>query len=123
MKEIQEKLFPYFAYKKSNEINPEKYGSVTDMNEWVTLIQKSPEDMELITKAAAELTEQDWKSLEEEYNQIVENSQAQKAAKGAKLKKLRSIKKKKCSCGCDLEVKKSAKGGLIEVCSCGCGGK
>jgi hypothetical protein len=49
--------------------------------------------------------------------------------KGAKLKKLQSMKKgkkvgtKKCSCGCDMISGKAKGGKLIYKCSCGCGAK
>ena len=38
-------------------------------------------------------------------------------------KKVGGKMKRKCSCGCDLKISKNAKGGIIEVCSCKCGGK
>lgn len=79
--------------------------------------------MEKITAAAVALSEEEWQSLGQEYAELNKNAEMQMAAKGAKLKKLQSMKKKKCSCGCDMAVKKSAKGGFIEMCSCGCGGK
>ena len=124
MKELkQEELFPYFAYKYSTQLDPEKYGSVSSLEEWKELIQSSPEDMEKITAAAAALSEEEWQSLGQEYAELNKNAEMQMAAKGAKLKKLQSMKKKKCSCGCDMAIKKSAKGGFIEMCSCGCGGK
>ena len=70
----------------------------------------------------------------EYYSEVVNNLQSQKennailAKKGAKLKKLQTLKKspkaKKCACGCDLVTFKEEGGKLSTKCSCNCkGGK
>ena len=45
------------------------------------------------------------------------------SVKKVEQKKIGGKMKRKCSCGCDLKISKNAKGGIIEVCSCKCGGK
>lgn len=148
--EKKQELFPYFAYLYSQQLDPEKYGSIKSMKEWIELIQDNEEDIEAITKAAEKLTPEDWDSLEVQYNQAKEtgaqeiaSQETQYAAKGAKLKKLRALnnieivesykkggkstksaksKKKKCKCGCDLILSKGTGGKIIQKCSCGCKG-
>lgn len=115
MKNSKEILFPFFAYKTSLELDPDKYGSVSTIEEWSELINSSKEDVDTISKMAAALTEQDWETLDKEYEAA---SSVELAKKGTKLKKLRKVSKK-CTCGCDL-VTKMTKGGVVEVCSCGC---
>lgn len=151
-KEQKEVLFPYFAYLYSKKMNPEKYSSATSVQEWVELIQDNKEDIDAITKAATQLTDEDWKELEDQYHQEqqIESEKVQMVAKGAKLKKLKgdSIKnankevtqaiskpvitqgkkgmkaKRKCSCGCNLILSKENGGKVTEKCSCNCkGGK
>lgn len=118
MKNQKEVLFSYFAYKQSMEIDPEKYSQASSVEDWQDLINSSPSDLEAIVKMASTLSDDDWESLDKEYTEL---TSAIKAKKGAKLKKLKKVSKK-CSCGCDL-VTKVSKGGIVEVCSCGCGGK
>lgn len=59
--------------------------------------------------------------------QILENEQTpeqiEMAKKGAKLKKLKSKKMRKCKCGCNLILSKEAGGVIVEKCSCGCKNK
>ena len=136
--EKKKELFPFFAYLYSKELNPEKYGAAKSMEEWTALIQNNKEDIDTITKAASQLTDEDWQTVEQQYMEVQQNSQIQSIAKGARLKRLKegsSIKKvtkvkggmkKKhmCSCGCDLVLSKGNGGKLIESCSCKCkGGK
>lgn len=90
--EQKQELFPYFAYMYSKELNPEKYGNITNMDEWVSTIQESEEDINIIAKAASELTDEDWTVINQQYmesQQEQNKSQAQFAAKGAKLRKLK----------------------------------
>ena len=132
--EKKKQLFPYFAYLYSQELNPEKYGAANSIEEWTDLIQNSPEDINEISAAASELTDEDWDQIEQQYAQAqTEGSETataeeiQSAKKGAKLKKLqefktggKSKKKKKCACGCEMISKKEKGGQLVDVCSC-CG--
>ena len=67
------------------------------------------------------MTDEDWENLDEQYSQQKEANNAILAAKGAKLKKLKS-KAKKCKCGCDMVTVKEKGGKMISKCSCGCGG-
>ena len=118
----KQELFPYFAYVQSQKLNPDKYGKVS-IEEWQSLIQESPEDVEKIIHAAEEMTDDDWNTIDQEYTEQTENA-IQFAAKGAKLKKLKAIKKsKKCKCGCNMVTVKAAGGKMIEKCACGCGVK
>lgn len=55
--EKKKQLFPIFAFLYSKEMNPEKYGNVQSVEEWTALIQESPEDMEVISQAATNLTD------------------------------------------------------------------
>jgi len=142
----KKKLLPFFAYLYSKQLNPEKYGEAKSMEEWTSLIQESEEDINAITKAATELTDEDWTSLAQHYETFQTENQAQYAAKGAKLQKLKNgttkpeevkattkpivqakagtkAKKRKCSCGCDLVLSKGDGGKLTETCACKCGGK
>lgn len=57
--EKKQELFPYFAYMYSQQLNPEKYGSTSSIEEWSNLIQQNPEDIDAITKAASEMSEED----------------------------------------------------------------
>lgn len=124
----KKQLFPYFAYLYSQELNPEKYGEAESIEEWTELIQDSPEDVERISEAAAELSDEEWAQLEEQYASAEESPEdVETAKKGAKLKKLQEFKKgakmgkkKKCACGCDLITKKEKGGTLVDECTC-CG--
>ena len=73
----KEKLFPYFAYIYSKQLDPEKYGAATTQEEWSSLINESPEDVEKITAAATELSEEDWGVIEEEYNKLQQDQEVQ----------------------------------------------
>ena len=120
--ERKKELFPYFAYKESQKLDPDKYGNAS-IEEWQSLIQESPEDIEKIVQAAEQMSEEGWDDIEEEYKEQTESA-VQFAAKGAKLKKLKSMKKsKKCKCGCDMVSVKAAGGKMIDRCACGCGVK
>ena len=117
----KKELFPYFAYLYSQQMNPEKYGQIESMEEWIKTIQESEDDTQQIIQAAEQLTDEDWENLDEQYSQQKEANNAILAAKGAKLKKLKS-KAKKCKCGCDMVTVKEKGGKMISKCSCGCGG-
>lgn len=117
----KKELFPYFAYLYSQQMNPEKYGQIESMEEWIRTIQESEDDTQQIIQAAEQLTDEDWENLYEQYSQQKESNEAILAAKGAKLKKLKS-KAKKCKCGCDMVTVKEKGGKMISKCSCGCGG-
>lgn len=116
----KEELFPYFAYLYSQQLDPEKYGQAASIEEWTNLIQSNEEDINAIAAAAEEMTDEEWAQLEEQYIAETQSASAQFAAKGAKLKKLKSGgKKKKCSCGCDI-ISRKVGGKIVERCSCGC---
>lgn len=143
----KKELFPYFAYVYSQQMNPEKYGSVQSIEEWTALIQENEKDIKTITKAAAKLSNDDWDKLNQQYAEAQSTSGKQDivtAAKGTKLQKLSDNKNKKpiqlpvlatakggkvkpkktkCSCGCDLILSKAEGGKVISTCSCKCGGK
>lgn len=127
--ERKQELFPYFAFTYSQQLNSEKYGNTSSIEEWANLIQESPEDIQTITEAASQLSDEDWDNLDKEYVQN-QNTQAEQqvtyAKKGAKLKKLMELKKggkaKKCSCGCDMITVKENGGKLTSKCSCNCNG-
>ena len=57
--EKKKELFPYFAYLYSQQIDPDKYGSVSSPEEWTNLIQENEEDLNTITEAATKLTDED----------------------------------------------------------------
>lgn len=144
--EKKQELFPYFAFLYSQKLNPEKYGQVKSMEEWSKLIQENEEDLNTILKVASELTDEEWETIGNQYAETqatAEEQNIQMAAKGAKLKRLKTqqtkqkqtkapiniktksskMKKRKCTCGCDLVLTKGKGGKLTEVCACGCGGK
>ena len=114
----KQELFPYFAYLYSQQMNPEKYGSVNSIDEWIGLIQDSEDDAKAIAQAAEQLSDEDWISLEEKYKSAQDKG-IEFAAKGTKLKKLKSSTKK-CKCGCDLVTVKEKGGKVVSKCSCGC---
>ena len=125
--EKKKQLFPYFAYLYSQQLNPEKYGNAASIEEWTSLIQESPEDIEEITNAASGLSDDDWAEIEAQYNEEQSSDEVEMAKKGAKLKKLKEFKKgakmgkkKKCACGCDLISKKEFGGTIVDTCTC-CG--
>jgi len=125
----KKELFPYFAYLYSQKLNPERYGKAKTIEEWSDILQENTDDVEQITAAAGELSDEDWDSLAKQYEQVQSNSDIELAKKGTKLKMLKSgsnmkpKKKRKCSCGCDLILSKTSGGKLTETCSCKCGGK
>lgn len=137
----KKEIFPYFAFIYSKQLNNAKYGNVESLEDWTKLIQSSPKDMDEIIKVASSLTDEDWVQIENEYTQATsgENTEEMKTynededidymKKGAKLKKLQTMKKgkkvgaKKCSCGCDMITTKEKGGKLIYKCACGCGAK
>ena len=125
--EKKKQLFPYSAYLYSQQLNPEKYGNAESIEEWTSLIQESPEDIEEITSAASGLSDDDWAEIEAQYNEEQSSDEVEMAKKGAKLKKLQEFKKgakmgkkKKCACGCDLITKKEKGGTIVDTCTC-CG--
>lgn len=138
--ERKQQLFPYFAYMYSQQLDPDKYGSINSIDEWSDMIQDNQDDMTQITSAASQLSDDEWDQLEKQYtdeagsdeNQNV-NQDAAYAKKGMKLKKLQDMKKsskpelmkkggmkKKCECGCAVVSKKEKGGQIVEACSC-CG--
>lgn len=141
----KKELFPFFAYMYSKQLNPERYGQAKDFQEWSNILKENPNDVEEITKAAAQLTDEDWAAVEKQYQTELggmeeDNStpagadddtlydNVEMAKKGAKLKQLQAYKKgksmaKKCACGCDLITTKEAGGKITTKCACGCGGK
>ena len=96
--EKKKELFPYFAYIYSQKLNPEKYGTATSLEEWTALIQDNPEDVDIITEAAGQLSNDDWESISQQYAEAQQGEQVdltkkpQSAAKGANLKMLKSQK-------------------------------
>lgn len=140
--EEKQELFPYFAYIYSQQLDPEKYGSVSSMEEWTKLIQSNEDDINKIAAAAEELTDDDWTALKAQYAeaQTQNETQTQYAKKGTVLKKAnqevtkaisnpvitkgkKGGKARKCKCGCAMVLSKSKGGKLIESCACKCGGK
>lgn len=124
-KEQVEKLLPYFAYKYSKQLNPNKYGKAS-MEEWANLIEQSPEDEKAIIEAAKSLTDEDWTKLDQEYTSET-NTNITSAKRGAKIEYLKKLKTKeskskakKCACGCDMIDKKEKGGKIVSTCSCGC---
>lgn len=111
----KKELFPYFAYIYSKEMNPEKYGQIESIEDWIKTIQESDEDAQQIITAAEQLTDEDWQNLDQQYSQEKASNETVLAAKGAKLKKL-----KKCKCGCDMITVKEKGGKMISKCACGC---
>lgn len=138
----KKELFPFFAYLYSQKLNPEKYGQLQPDEEWSSLISEDEEIINKIVEAYSELGEEDLAALEQQQKEFSSDAEdMQFAAKGAKLKKLNTVKginkkvlpakskggtskkKRKCSCGCDMILTKAAGGKVIETCACKCGGK
>lgn len=117
----KKELFPFFAYLYSQQLDPDKYGQVSSMDEWIKTIQSSEEDIAKITQAAEELSDEDWDSIDQQYAEQVQDQSTQFAAKGAKLKKLKTTPKK-CKCGCDMVTVKEKGGKISSKCSCNCKG-
>ena len=57
--EKKQELFPYFAYLYSQEMDPDKYGQATTMQDWISLIQQNEDDINKITQAAGQLSDED----------------------------------------------------------------
>ena len=115
-------LFPYFAYIYSQQLNPEKYGQVESIEDWTNLIQSNQDDIEKITQAAEQLSDEEWDALDQQYTEqskASEDQQVISAKKGAKLMKLKKGAKK-CKCGCDMITAKADGGKLVSKCACGC---
>ena len=122
--EEKKALFPFFAYQFSQKMNPEKYGATSSIEEWSQLLQENEADANTIIAEAEKLTDEDWNELNKQYSEQQANEkleEVQYAAKGAKLKKLSSMKSKKCKCGCSMITTKEEGGKLSMKCSCGCG--
>lgn len=119
--EKKRELFPYFAYLYSQEINPEKYGQVESIEDWSNLIQSNQADIEKITQAAEQMSDEDWDALDQQYTEQSKASEDPviSAKKGAKLMKLKNAAKK-CKCGCEMITSKAEGGKLISKCACGC---
>ena len=120
--EKKRELFPYFAYIYSQEINPEKYGQVESIEDWSNLIQSNQADIEKITQAAEQMSDEDWDALDQQYTEqskASEDQQVISAKKGAKLMKLKSSAKK-CKCGCEMITSKAEGGKIVSKCACGC---
>lgn len=115
-------LFPYFAYIYSQQLNPERYGQVESIEDWTNLIQSNQADIEKITQAAEQLSDEEWDALDQQYTEqskASEDQQVISAKKGAKLMKLKKGAKK-CKCGCDMITAKAEGGKLVSKCACGC---
>lgn len=93
----KDKLFPYFAYLYSQQLNPDKYGKAGSIDEWAKAIQSSPDDLQQITSAAAELSDEDWNTLAKQYQSETPADQNKdmitSAKKGTKLQKLKEFQK------------------------------
>lgn len=135
--EKKKELFPFFALAFSQQLDPEKYGAAGSYEEWSSILEKNPEDVDKISEAAAQLTDEQWSQIEIDYTQeeAAPKDLTKIAKKGTKLnylKKLRSYKKgdpasykkgasvRKCSCGCNLIPSKEKGGKMSYKCSCGC---
>ena len=129
--EKKKELFPFFALIYSQQINPEKYGAVESFEEWSKILDENPEDVDKITQAATQLSEEQWEKIQVDYeteqtDTIPEGPViAKKGAKLNNLQRLQSYKKgkkvtKKCACGCDMVSTKGKGGKIISKCSCGC---
>ena len=59
--EKKQKLLPYFAFLYSKQVNPEKYESVDNMEEWSSLIESDEETLSKINQVVEELTDEDYK--------------------------------------------------------------
>lgn len=128
--ERKKELFPFFALAYSRQIDPGKYGAVENYEEWSKILDENPEDVDKISEAATQLTDEQWAQIESDYTQ--ETTEATPTAKkGGKLKHLKKLQgyksgkkmTKKCTCGCDMVAKKMKGGKMILKCSCGCKGK
>lgn len=131
--EKKQQLLPFFVYLKMLAGSPEtaelpitEVASMFAKNgeEVLSAISQDEEQAKQVAKLASQATPEDWSKAEElatEYQNLQSQQEVEYAAKGAKLKQL---KKRKCACGCDMIVKKSEGGKLMEECACHCkGGK
>ncbi|MGV8961811.1 MAG: hypothetical protein ACOH2V_00250 [Candidatus Saccharimonadaceae bacterium] len=139
----RQELFPYFAYFYSRELDPKKYGAATSIEEWTELIQDSQEDIDAITAAASELSDEDWDNLERQYAQAQKGGgetteespskmQIPSTKKGAQLQKLKEYAKGSAIKKANKEVTKSisnpditkgakgTKAKKMKKCECGC---
>lgn len=57
--EKKQQLFPYFAFLYSKQVNPEKYESVEDMEEWSSLIESDEDTLSKINQVVEQLTDED----------------------------------------------------------------
>ena len=94
--EKKQKLLPYFAFLYSKQVNPEKYESVDNMEEWSSLIESDEETLSKINQVVEELTDEDWNIIESRYNDEfkkadTKNTVAQFAKNGAKLDTLKKL--------------------------------
>lgn len=118
MENIDQNLLTYFVYIKSVELDPEKYGNLSSVEEWGTTIKNNQKDIDLILSEAKKVTSSEWDRLNTEYKNI-QNKTVEVAKKGTSIKK-----RKKCSCGCDLLISRETGGKLVSKCACNCkGGK
>ena len=121
--EKKKELFPFFAYLYSQQLNPEKYGATSSIEEWSQLLKENEEDINAIVQSAENLSDEEWANIEKQYSATQASDSAEQtmyAKKGAKLKKLSAMKSKKCKCGCAMITAKEEGGKLSMKCSCGC---
>ena len=55
--EKKKELFPFFALLYSKQLNPEKYGSIENLEEWSKALESSEEDVNKVVAAASELSD------------------------------------------------------------------
>ena len=121
--EKKKELFPFFAYLYSQQLNPEKYGATSSIEEWSQLLKENEEDINAIVQSAENMSDEEWANIEKQYSATQASDSAEQtmyAKKGAKLKKLSAMKSKKCKCGCAMITAKEEGGKLSMKCSCGC---
>lgn len=119
-----QQLLTALVVKKAKEMKPEVYGG-EDVKDAIEKLNQNEQDKNQIMQHIKELGESG--ELEKELMEI-EQSQDQTSylKNGGKLDYLQSLKKggkmksKKCSCGCDLVMKKEKGGKLVQSCACGC---
>ena len=56
--EKKKSIFPYFAYKYSKVINPERY-NISDIEQWTQTLERNQNDIEQITDAATNLSDEE----------------------------------------------------------------
>jgi hypothetical protein len=127
--EEKNNLVIYVLTDKIKKSNPEKYGNLTTPEEWQDVLENDKAAVDAAGKELETMTDEDWENYEAQYEASMNTPAYRKggilsAAKGAKLKKLRSLEKpKKCKCGCNMVDIKEKGGKITSVCSCRCGGK